>query len=497
MKRSRARRLSSGTDSWDLIVVGAGSAGLPCAISAGQRGAQVVVVEKAAQIGGTLLRAGGKLSAAGTRRQRTRGIDDSPERHFEDVMKLTQGSADPDLVRVAVQEAPHTVDWLDDLGFPFDPLTPMVASSHEAYSVPRVYWGPGPVTRPYLARTILETIRPLWDSLVAAGTITPLLRHRLVGIVQDDRAVTGVRVRSAGGDEVVLSAPSVVLTSGGYASNPDLFAELTPGGPRPVSVAHETSTGDGLLAALEVGARLRNTEAYHPGCGAVEGIPGSLRAEPEFIKLAAMVRAPREIHVNAHGERFRSEDEPSSDSLGPAVMRQPRQRMWLIFDDIALGTGDSVHMTWDAQEIRRRARDGAGIRTSDTLDGLAVLAGIDPGGLNATVAEWNHAVRTGYDRVGRTSPQHPVASPPFYAIEMQLCVGHSPGGLAVDADLRVLDQGGSPIPNLYAAGEILGSVATMGNTSVGGMLVTPALSFGRILGRRLAPRTAALEAAPR
>lgn len=131
----------------DAVVVGAGTAGMAFAIAAADRGLRVVAVEKADRVGGTLHVTGGAMSAAGTRRQRECGVEDSPEDHFEEVMKIGDGAADPDLVRMAVEEAPHTVDWLDDHGFPFAADAPGTQRSHEPYSTPREYWAPTPAAR--------------------------------------------------------------------------------------------------------------------------------------------------------------------------------------------------------------------------------------------------------------------------------------------------------------------------------------------------------------
>ena len=122
---------------------------------------------------------------------------------------------------------------------------------------------------------------------------------------------------------------------------------------------------------------------------------------------------------------------------------------------------------------------------ADDLATLARNCGIDPDGLQRTVADFNRGVARGKDALGRVHLPKPIVKPPFYAIRHQ---GHSTTatvGIAVDDRLRVIRQDGTPIPNLYAAGELLGAGQTQGRSFVGGMMVTPALSFGRILGERL------------
>ncbi len=470
----------------DLIVVGAGSAGIPCAITAAQHGARVIVLEKTDEIGGSLWVAGGKLSGGGTRRQAERGIEDSPDLHFEDVMRITHGAADAAIVRRAVEEAPQTIDWLEDLGFPFDPDTPALAYLHEPYSRPRTYWGPGPALATYMARTVLETMRPLWDEQVAAGNIDLRLEHRMRELVEQDGRVVGVVADGPNGEQE-LRAAAVVLSTGGYGSNPALFAELAPGAPRLVSHARPGSTGDGLLAARRVGAAIRNADLFLPGPGAVEEEPGTGRASEGWARLHAAYRVPREIHVNRRGERFRPEDDPSAESLEQAMLAQPEAIFWLVFDEAALVGGESVHTVWDQDELRRRAQEGKCIWTADSLEELAVRAGIDPDGLTRTGAEWNEAVATGHDPLGCAAPTFGLSTAPFYALLTHSDTLVTPGGIHVDEQLRVLDSSADPIPGLYAAGEVLGSGATMGRGSAGGMMVTPAISFGRLLGRTLAP----------
>ena len=126
---------------YDVVVVGAGTAGLPCAITAAEGGARVLLVEKDCQIGGTLHISGGHMSAAGTRRQAERGIEDSPEEHLADIRRISKGTAREDLIQIQVRHAAETIDWLADLGFDFAPETPRIIYGHEPYNIPRTYYG--------------------------------------------------------------------------------------------------------------------------------------------------------------------------------------------------------------------------------------------------------------------------------------------------------------------------------------------------------------------
>jgi fumarate reductase flavoprotein subunit len=128
---------------WDLVIIGAGTAGLPAAIFASRRGARVLLLDSANKIGGNLHLANGQISAAGSRTQAAKGIVDSPDRHFDDVMRITRGLADPDITRLTVDRAPRTINWLLDNGLKPLPEHPLTgdAPGRPGYSIPRYIWG--------------------------------------------------------------------------------------------------------------------------------------------------------------------------------------------------------------------------------------------------------------------------------------------------------------------------------------------------------------------
>lgn len=471
---------------YELVIVGGGTAGVPCAIAAAEAGASVAVVEKTADIGGTLHLSSGQLSAAGARRQRARGIEDTSDRHFDDVMRLSHGTADPVLVRKAVQEAPRTIDWLEELGFDFDPATPALYYGHEPYSIARTYWGPEG------GRSILKVIRRPFEQHVATGRITLLVQHRVSELISQDDRVVGVRAQGPDG-EVELSGSAVVITTGGYGANHEFFSAHTPKAVRLISACRRSSTGDGISIAMACGAALRGIEHHLPTVCGFEPQPGSGYAgePPQFAVLNPNVWPARAIHVNQRGERFLAEDDRSPDRRERALLEQPGQRLWVVFDDASLADGRSFHQELSADRVRQLADYGTyGFRGHD-VPSLARAAGIDRAGLECTIRAWNQSVESGRDPLGVCSPGPPLSTPPFYAFLLNAVVVTTFGGLAVDEDLRVLDEARRPIGGLYAAGEALGTSATSGECFCGGMLATPALGFGRILGRTLARAAAA------
>ena len=239
----------------DVLVIGAGTAGMPCAIAAAEAGARVSVLERTSEVGGTLHASGGSMSAAGAQRALERGIEDSPAAHFEDVMRLGGQRADPRLVRLATEQAAGTIDWLDGLGFPFQEDSPR---STRGYSAARLYFGVA------FGRSVLATIAGRWERLVGAGAIDVRFEHTLRSLIVERDTVVGARADAAGGT-VELRAPAVVLATGGYGANPALFSQLTPGNPRIPGISWPTATGDGLIAARAAGAALRNwRDLYSP-----------------------------------------------------------------------------------------------------------------------------------------------------------------------------------------------------------------------------------------
>ncbi len=157
----------------------------------------------------------------------------------------------------------------------------------------------------------------------------------------------------------------------------------------------------------------------------------------------------------------------------------------MVFDQNAIDNAPPL-MSWPAEKYRAAFNTMPMFSSGASLHELAVKAGIHPVNLSNTVAAYSNALAGGgSDLLGRTSRPAPISKGPFYAIRMQGWTPTSTVGLAADGDLRVVTRSGAPIPNLYAAGEVLGAGATMGDAFVGGAILTPALTFGRVLGERL------------
>lgn len=463
---------------FDLIVVGAGTAGIPAALFAAQRGARVLMLDAAPDIGGTLHLSTGQMSAAGTRLQATLGIADTAQAHFDDVMRISKGTADPELVRLAVDNAATTFDWLMDNGFVPLPEHPVLGQGHEPYSQKRYYWGAKG------GQTILAVLRKALEPQLANGRITLLLSTPVSALLTGDAgAVEGVRVRS-GLVERVFRGRQVLLSCGGYVSNPEMFERLS--GVRDFGDnGYPYSQGAGIELGISVGGFVRGRENYLSNFGSIlagDDFPSKIFAR--FVVIPQQ-RQPWEIFVNSRGERFLREDEPSFDRRETSLLRQPDLRYWIVFDEAIFRAAPPGVGGFSREEMRDAFEVHPWFTKADSIEQLAAKAGIDASGLRRSVEEYNAGVARGRDAFGRKHLPKPILQAPFYAIRHQ---GHSTTstvGLAVNGALNVVRARGVPVRNLYAAGELLGAGQLMGQSFVGGMMVTPALTFGRLLGERL------------
>lgn len=465
-------------DRFDILVVGAGAAGMPAAIFASRAGAHVLVVEAADRIGGTFHLSSGQMSAAGTRIQAAKGIHDTPQLHYDDIMRISRNTANPFIVKLAVDNAADTLHWLLDNGFEPLPEHPIIHYGHEPYQIPRTYWGKDE------GRSVLNAITPQYEKEAAASGIETWLNTVLVGLTQDDGgAVTGAVVRRDD-EEIRIAADSVILATGGYSANKSLFPELSAGKPL-YGGGYPYSQGTGLRVACAAGAKVINKDKFLPTFAGVEdpGSPGGIafgtQTYPQF-------RQPWEVYVDLQGQRFVREDEPSVDTRERALLALPDMTFWAVYDEAIRRNAPPFFAKVPPDVAMTRFGRHPGYQRADSLPELARLTGVDEAKLTATIETYNRGVATGEpDPMNREHRPLPIAEAPFYAVRH---VGWSIvgfAGLAVDEELRVLNEAGQPIPNLYAAGEVLGLGATSGNSFVGGMSVTPAMTFGRLLGQRL------------
>lgn len=466
---------------YDFVIIGAGTGGLPAAIWASRRGAKVLLVDAAQDVGGTLHMAFGQVSAAGTILQKAKGIQDHPDKHFDDIMRLSNGFANRDIVRLCVNHAPATINWLLEKGL--KPLDDHPVTGEQVgrlgYATPRYLWGAN------AGRDILAVVRKELAPEVASGRVSIVLDSRASNFLTTPAgAVEGVRAVTSAGTSHDYYGRHTILATGCYAMNPDLFEQLI-GGPAYVNGAYPTNRGDGLGMVTAIGGVLRGKELHRPGSGSIlttDQWPAKIYARFNTIPQD---RAPWEIWVNTAGQRFVREDHPSTNARELEILKQQNFRYAIVFDEAILSESPVAVPDWDRDKLRSHFNTHRMFHSAATLEDLAKKANLDPAGLAATVKSFNAGQKAKKDSFGREHMPKPISKPPYYAVVHHGHSSTSSVGVVVDKELRVTRADGSVIPNLYAIGEVLGSGVTLGNAFTPGMMLTPALTFGKLLGDTL------------
>ncbi len=472
---------------YDIVIVGAGTAGMMCAIFAAKRGKKVLVLEKADHIGGSMHWSGGHMSAGGTKLQERLGITDTPDMHYNDIININGGTGDLTLIRKAVDLAPDTINWLDDNGFEFDPICPRIVYGHIPYETARTHYGVDN------AKTTMKTMMPHWEEGIKSGLITIALEHEVQRVSKEGSRYRKVHCAGKDGDKV-YEGSSILLTTGGYGSNPEFFNQQHPGIPL-ISAAYPTATGDGHHMVLNERGTMRYSEHHLSSMGGIESPQGSGRCdfyEGWASVLTSVYRQPRDIYVDQLGRRFMTEDEINPDTRERILLDKDIWHFWIIFDEDALlerdnqGNENPIIINWNTEKIKTEAEKERFLFRASTVTELANKIDVPPNNLEDTIKNFNEMIDNGIDPdYGRTYLENKVAHGPFYALKVHASVLVTFGGVTVNADLQVLDKDGATLEGLYAAGEILGLGATSGGAFCSGMSITPALSFGRWLGETL------------
>ena len=497
----------------DVVVVGAGNAAMSAALAAREQGASVLMLERAP----AAERGGNTAFTAGAMRFAYDGLDDLrkvmpdlsadeiartdfgtyPEaKFFDDMARVTEYRADPDLVELLVTRSLDTMVWLRAKGIRFQPMY-----GRQAFKVDGRFkfwggltveaWGGGP--------GLIEQE----SQAAAARGIEILYEARAQSLIADDDGVHGVVARIAG-RTTEIAARAVVLAAGGFEANAEWRTRyLGPGWDLAKVRGTRFNTGDGIRMALDIGAMPWGNWS---GCHAVgweRNAPphGDLAVGDGFQKHSY----PFGIMVNADGLRFVDEGADFRNytyaKYGQVILRQPQQFAWQVFDSKVL------HLLRDEYRIRQVTKVRA-----DTLEELAAkLDGVDSKQFLATMRDYNKAVRQdvpfnptvkdGRSTAGLEVPKsnwaNTIDQPPFEAYAVTCGITFTFGGLRIDTNAQVVDTDGRPIGGLFAAGELVGGLFYF-NYPGGTGLMSGAV-FGRIAGSSAAEaagRDTTKEAAP-
>jgi tricarballylate dehydrogenase len=482
---------------WDVLVVGAGNAAMCAALSAREAGAKVLVLESAPETE----RAGNTRFTAGAMRTVYNGIDDlralmpdlsrddfeltefgtyTAEQFIDDIGRVTQYRADPDLAEILVQQSFSTMLWMREKGVRFAPMY-----GRQAFKVDGRFrfwggltveaWGGGP-----------GLVEALFTAAAREGIQVEYGRRARELIIENGR-VCGV-VALAGGSRINYRAKAVVLAAGGFEANAEWRTRyLGPGWDLAKVRGSRFNQGDGLRMALDVGAL---SAGNWSGCHAV----GWERNAPEYGDLAVgdnfqKHSYPFGIMLNAHGRRFVDEGADFRNytyaKYGRVILEQPGQFAWQIFDRKV------KHLLRDEYRIRQVTKVTAG--TVEEL--VSRLEDVDTARALVEIQAYNAAVQqsvpfdpTVKDRrrtqgleIDKTNWANTIDEPPFEAYAVTCGITFTFGGVRIDREARVLEASGAPISGLYAAGEMVGGIFYFNYP--GGTGLTNGAVFGRIAGR--------------
>ncbi|HHV56568.1 MAG TPA: flavocytochrome c, partial [Firmicutes bacterium] len=440
--------------STDIVVIGAGGAGLSAAVTAKNAGANVIVLEKMPLIGGNTLRATGGLNAAGTRYQAAAGIKDSPDVHYADTMKGGKNQNIPELVRTLVDNANNTLEWLNGMGANLVHVVIAGGATNPRTHAPEGGGAVGPV----IVKTLEKAAKDQGIEIFTDTKVTEIT-------TDGNGRVTGVKAASKEKGDLVVRAKAVIVATGGFGANPEMVAQYNPALKGFDTTNHPGATGDGIKMATAVGAatvQMENIQT-HPTVVPHKG-----------LMITEAVRGTGAILVNHKGDRFIDELQ-TRDVVSKAILDQEKGTAFLLFDQ---GVRENL------KAIEEYARLNL-LTEADTLDELAAKLSIPAGRLTETVKRYNGFVAAGKDSdFGRQHLQRKLAKAPFYAVEVTPAVHHTMGGLAINTRAEVLSKAGQPIPGLYAAGEVTGGIH--GANRLGGNAVADIVVFGRIAGRQAA-----------
>lgn len=470
----------------DVIVIGAGIAGLAAALEASAGGARVLVIDSNSVGGGHAVLAGG-FALVGTPLQKQKGYRDDTELAIRDI--LTWGEdADEYWVRRYVEASRTEVhDWLVEKGVQFAMILPSAEDS-----VPRFHFPRGGAA---------SAVLPMLREALGRDSIVFLWHHEASELLRDGSAIAGVVARDLrSARRLSLRAPAVVVATGGFESNDEMVRAHWPAGralPNPLYVGSgEFATGNGIRLARAAGAALTRMDRQ---LVYVTGMPNP--RDPSG-RRGLLVQNPAAIMLDESGQRFINEAAPSKVIESLVLSRSP-PTYWLVFG----AAGRSQLMirggpwltpsTIDAEIMGNPAL----VKHADSIAGLAAATGLPAQALVATIERYNGFVARGNDEdfgrfqaEQRRQPPPAVNEPPFYAIKVYPMTRKSMGGIAVDHETRVLGDAGEPIEGLFAAGEVTGVAGINGSHGGAGTFLGPSLLMGRIAGRTAAAQFARKDA---
>lgn len=448
---------------YDIVIAGAGGAGLSAAVEAAQAGAKVAVLEKTSFSGGNTLVSGGGLNVPGTPIQKAQNIEDSVEKFTEDTLSGGDNKNDPELVSIMAERALESYNWLaDDIKVDFmdDRL-----QQFGGHSVPRAVIPVG--------NKGTEMITKLEARAKELG-VTFYMQTKATELIQENGSVTGIKAENSGKEITFHANKGVILATGGFGANVEMREKYNPEfGEGYQTTCTPASTGDGIIMAEALGAQLIDMEyiQVYPTCNPETGI----------ISYVANSRFDGGLLVNQEGTRF-VDEMGRRDVISNAILAQTGGYGYLVWGQEVESVGNMVQV--HEKEYQEMEKQGM-IFKADTLEEAAAFYQIDKDIFLKTIEAFNGYTDTGADpdfKKGGTLRK--IAEGPFYIQKVIPSTHHTMGGVKINTDTQVLDKEGKVISNLYAAGEIVGGIH--GTNRLGGNAITDIVVFGRIAGQNAA-----------
>ena len=488
----------------DVVVVGAGGAGMTAAITATDAGKKVIVVESQPIAGGNSVRSTGGMNAAKTPYQdknefkEAAGVEKTlataaekfadnetitalaatvksqwdayqanPQGYFDSVelMELDtliggKGKNNPELVKALAENSAAAIEWLASIGADVKNV-----GAFGGASVKRIH---RPVNADGKVTAVGAYIVPILEKNLQDRNVQFLFDTTANEIIMKDGKAVGIKATGKDGNKVTINAKSVVIATGGFGANAEMVEKYKPELKGFATTNAEGAQGQGIDMATAVGAATVDMDQIqiHPTVHIEEDGNAHLITEG--------LRGDGAILVNAEGKRFY--DEVSTrDKVSAAIIAQPEKSAWLVVDQ---------SMVDKSAVIAGYIKSGYTV-TGATYEELAKAMGVDEATFVSTMNTWNQAVEAKSDaEFNRTSFANPLTAAPYYAIKITPAVHHTMGGIVINPKAEVLNEKGEVISGLYAAGEVTGGVH--GANRLGGNAVADFVVFGRISGQSAA-----------
>lgn len=445
----------------DVLIIGAGGAGLSAAVEASDTGAEsVLVIEKLSFIGGTTFVSQGMIAGYDTVVQEAAGVETiTYEEMYDNLMSNASYRLDTALTSITVAESGNTIDWLvERVGVTF---------------MDTVYVGYGPLQMMHVVDGGGIGLSEPYQSVLETAGVEILLSTTGESLITDDLGnVVGAMATDSEGNVMTIKANAVVIATGGYSNNPELTELLDPQFAGTFGIGFPGATGDGLIMASNIGAAVTHSSHLMAVLKDYE-IMSEYNGTSSSATVSSFMGLDNVIMVGAEAQRFVDEKSGGymSQELNFPVFEQMNKDnlgyVWAI-SDVATVEAAGVVRGNDMEFI-----------TADTVEELASLMGLDAETLQETIDTYNGYVDVGYDEEFKRTDLAKLEAP-YVAVAVVPCEIITYGGLARNDQSEVLRADGTTIGGLYAAGEVTANSAYMGFT------ISNAITWGRIAGEQAA-----------